>query len=199
MQKQQHDEQEMIADEMAYIDSSTEESKNYLTFLVASDIYGIDIIRIKEILEITSITQVPMTPDYISGVINLRGNVMPVIDLANRLGKASSDITKKSCILIVEVALDESVMDIGMTVDAVNKVLAIPDTDLEPPPAFGVNIRSDFIKHMGRLDQNFIIIFDIDKLLDVNELAMFDNASSKSLATTTDQSDKNKTMATEQY
>ncbi|MCP4285040.1 MAG: chemotaxis protein CheW, partial [Gammaproteobacteria bacterium] len=119
-------------------------------------------------------TRVPMTPDFIRGVINLRGSVVPVIDLASRLGRSTSDLTKRSCIVLVEILLEEESQTIGMLVDEVKEILEIPQDYIQPPPNFGTDIRTDFIKAMGRVDDEFIILLDINHVLSIEELSALD-------------------------
>src|ERR1700712_3285227 len=122
------------------------EAAQYLTFLLAGELFAIGILAIKEIIEYHSLTEVPMMPTCVRGVINLRGAVVPVMDLLARFGPPPSEITKRSCIVIVEVETDGERQDIGVVVDAVNEVLDIASADIEPPPSFGARIRSDFIQ-----------------------------------------------------
>lgn len=150
---------------------SAEQSQQYLTFLVGKENFAIGILDVKEIIEINSITRVPLTPDYIRGIINLRGNVVPVIDLSARLDRHPSEITKRSCIVLVEVETHGDAQVIGMLVDQVDEILDIPQTNIQPPPDFGADIRTDFIQAMGRVDDNFIILLAINRILSVDELS----------------------------
>lgn len=146
------------------------QSQQYLTFVLAGEIFAIGILAIKEIIEYSSPTSVPMMPEYLRGVINLRGLVVPVIDLAVRFGKPASAVTKRTCIVIVEVELDGERYDIGAVVDAVNAVVEIPASDIEPPPSFGARIRTDFIAGMGKVDNRFVILLDSRHVLAPAEL-----------------------------
>ena len=143
----------------------------YLTFLAADEIYAISILDVQEIIEVGRMTRVPMTPDYIRGVINLRGSVVPVVDLSARLGKPVSTLSKRSCIVLVEVTAGEEHQSLGMLVDEVREILEIGLDDLQPAPAFGTDIRTDFIQAMGRVDEAFMILLDVNHVLSVNELA----------------------------
>jgi len=145
--------------------------QQYLTFLVGKDNFGINILDVKEIIEINNITRIPKTPDYIRGVINLRGNVVPVIDLSARLDRQRSEITKLSCIVLVEVDVHGESQVIGALVDQVNEILDIADADILPAPDFGTDIRTDFIQAMGRVDDNFIILLAINRILSIDELS----------------------------
>lgn len=148
------------------------EQGQYLTFSLRNEMFGIGILSIKEILEYGRLTTVPMTPDFIRGVINLRGAVVPVVDLAARFNGKVSDITKRSCIVIIEVATEGGKLDIGVVVDAVSAVLEIPDTEIEPPPAFGAKVKTDFIRGMGKVEGSFVILLDVDRILSVDELTI---------------------------
>jgi purine-binding chemotaxis protein CheW len=145
------------------------EPAQYLTFMLAGEAFAIGILSIKEIIEYGGLTPVPMMPDCVRGVINLRGAVVPVIDLQSRLGRCSSEVTKRTCIVIVEVQGAEGAQVIGVVVDVVNEVLEIGPADIEPPPAFGARIRHDFIAGMGKVRGRFVILLDIDAVLAISE------------------------------
>jgi purine-binding chemotaxis protein CheW len=159
-----------------------ENQGQYLTFLVGTDTVAIAIDDVNEIIEISNITRVPMTPDYIKGVINLRGNVVPVVDLSARLGHVVSEISKRSCIVLVEIETDEDTQSIGMLVDQVNEILEIPESNIQPAPEFGSDIRVDFIQAMGRVDDDFIILLEISRVLSVSELATLSKVTQSSVA-----------------
>lgn len=152
------------------------EQGQYLTFLLRSEMFAIGILQIKEILEYGQLTPVPMMPRFIRGVINLRGAVVPVVDLSARFGSEPSEITKRSCIVIIEVAIEDGHQDIGVVVDSVSEVLEIPDSEIEPAPSFGAKIRAEFIQGMGKVNGRFVIILDVDKVLSVDELSMVGQA-----------------------
>ena len=148
------------------------EEGQYLTFSLGKEMFAIGILNIKEILEYGQLTTVPMMPMFIRGVINLRGAVVPVVDLGARFGGRQSEITKRTCIVIIEVCVDDSTQDIGVVVDAVSEVLEIPAEEIEPAPAFGARIRADFIAGMGKVNGKFVILLDVNKVLSVEELEM---------------------------
>ncbi len=154
-----------------------EESSQYLTFFVADERYAIDILDVKEIIEVGQMTRVPMTPAYIRGVINLRGSVVPVVDLCARLGKGRCELTKRSAIVLVDVESRGERQMIGMLVDEVNEILEIEKSHLQPPPDFGTDIRTDFIQAMGRVDDIFMILLDIDHVLSADELSQLQRVS----------------------
>jgi len=118
---------------------------------------------------------VPMTPPFIRGVLNLRGAVVPVVDLAVRFGRPARDITKRSCIVIVEIASAEGRQAMGVIVDAVSEVLEIAPGDIEPPPEFGGRLRNDFIKGMGTIDCKFVVLLDLDRVLSAEEATVVAN------------------------
>lgn len=144
---------------------ASSEPAQYLTFMLAAEVYAIGILAIKEIIEYRGVTAVPMMPASVRGVINLRGAVVPVVDLQARFGRATSEVTKRTCIVIVEVAAGDERHVVGVVVDAVNEVLEIPATEIEPAPAFGARIRSEFIQGMGKVKGKFVILLDADHVL----------------------------------
>jgi len=147
-----------------------QETHQYLTFMLGAEVFAIGILHIKEIIEYGKLTTVPMTPDFIRGVINLRGAVVPVIDLSRRFGGVRSQISRRSCIIILELHSDEDRHVIGVVVDAVNEVLDIQDAEIEAAPAFGTSVRSDFIAGMGRIQESFVIILDVNNVLSGKDL-----------------------------
>jgi purine-binding chemotaxis protein CheW len=144
----------------------------YLTFALGSEMFAVRILNVKEIIEFGDITAIPMVPDFIRGVINLRGLVVPVIDLACRFGGQATEVSRRTCIVIVELSEGETRRDIGVVVDSVSEVLEIAAAEIEPPPAFGARIRTDFIDGMGKVDGRFVIILDTEKVLSIEEIAM---------------------------
>lgn len=150
---------------------AADEVTQYLTFSVSDERLAMSINAVKEIIETPQVTRVPMTPDYIRGVINLRGSVVPVIDLGARLGRGPLTLTKRSCVVLVEVQVGDEGHVLGMLVDEVKNILDIPPEDVKPPPEFGSEIRTDFIEAMGRVDDVFVIILSVDHVLSVQELA----------------------------
>ncbi|MBK1647813.1 chemotaxis protein CheW [Rhabdochromatium marinum] len=149
----------------------SEDSAQYLTFSVVHERLAMSINAVQEIIETPKITQVPMTPAYIRGVINLRGNVVPVVDLGARLNRGALALSKRSCIVLVEVKSQHNSHVLGMLVDEVKNILEIPRDDVKPAPEFGSEIRTDFIEAMGRVNDVFVIILAIDNVLSIQELA----------------------------
>lgn len=136
----------------------------YLTFTLGGETFAIGILGVKEIIEYTSLTDVPMMSDCIRGVINLRGSVVTVMDLSVRFGRPSTPVTKRTCIIIVELDDGQERQVIGVVVDAVNAVLEIAASDIEPPPAFGAQIRNDYIAGMGKINGRFVILLEIGQV-----------------------------------
>jgi purine-binding chemotaxis protein CheW len=147
-----------------------EQVDQYLTFVLGGEVFAIGILGIKEIIEYTHLTAVPMTPEYVRGVINLRGAVVPVLDLLVRFGKPSSPVTKRTCIIIIEVEAGAGRHDIGIVVDTVNAVLDIPASEIEPTPSFGTHIRTEFICGMAKVNGRFVILLDVDRVLAGEEM-----------------------------
>ncbi len=159
------------------------EPAQYLTFMLAQEQFAIGILGIKEIIEYQGVTEVPMMPPCVRGVINLRGAVVPVVDLLARFGRASSAVTKRTCVVIVEAGCgggERQVM--GLLVDAVNEVLDISAADIEPPPAFGARLRSDFIQGVGKVRGRFVLLLDVDRALSIDEIAGFVEAAEEPAA-----------------
>lgn len=154
---------------MDAVEKTTDQAQ-YLGFYIAEEEYAIGILRVKEILEYDTITRIPGTPPSIRGVFNLRGSVVPVVDLAVKLGLPESPITKRTCIVVVEVDLDGERTVMGLMADAVSQVLDLGRGDIEPPPAFGTRIHMDHLLGMGKAGKKFILLLDIDRILSVNEL-----------------------------
>ena len=142
----------------------------YLSFELSGEEYAVNILRVREIIEYDTLTRVPGMPACVRGVINLRGRVVPVLDMAARFCLAESGTTRRSCIVMVELTDGDSSVVIGIITDAVSQVLDLADTDIEPPPSFGTSIGVEFISGMAQTGKKFVILLDIDRALDVAEL-----------------------------
>ncbi|HJV65945.1 MAG TPA: chemotaxis protein CheW [Geomonas sp.] len=140
------------------------ETTQYLTFRLEAELFALDINKVREVLDFTSITKVPQTPDYMRGVINLRGSVVPVVDLRLKFGMAIAEQTVNTCVIIVEVEMDGEKVVMGAMADAVQEVLDLEPDQVEAPPRIGTKLNTDFIKGMGKHADQFIIILDIDKV-----------------------------------
>lgn len=146
------------------------EPTQYLTFRMANEECAVPVLRVKEILEYDIPTRVPSTPAWIRGVINLRGGVVPVVDLALKFGLPESQITKKTCIVIVEIDQDGRLVLTGVVAETVSQVVEIGAGDIQPPPSFGAGIRVDYIAGMAAIDRKFALLLDIDRVLSTDEL-----------------------------
>src|SRR5215471_11204772 len=146
------------------------EQRQYLTFLLADEEYAISILRVKEIIGYDTVTSVPKTPKWIRGVINLRGNVVPVVDLAVRFGLGERPVTKTSCIIIVEWQLRNQNTLMGVMADAVSQVMDISAGDIQAVPDFGTRVKVDYLHGMAQLGKKFALLLDIDKVLSADEM-----------------------------
>jgi purine-binding chemotaxis protein CheW len=160
---------------------AADQPRQYLMFVLGGESFAMGILAIKEIIEYSDLTQVPMMPAYVRGVINLRGAVVPVIDLSVRFGKPASVVTKRTCIVIIEIQAGGERHDVGVVVDAVNAVLDIPASDIEPPPSFGARIRTEFIQGMGKVNGRFVILLDVNHVLAVEEMDELTGAQAAAL------------------
>jgi len=152
---------------------NVEEAKQYLTFMLAGEMFSIGILSIKEIIWYANLTEVPMMPACIRGVINLRGAVVPVMDLSNRFGKASTPVIKSTCIVIIEVPTANAgeTQAMGVVVDSVQAVLEIPVSEIEPAPSFGAKIRPDFIEGIAKVNGKFVILLNVNQVLSMQEIS----------------------------
>lgn len=147
----------------------------YLTFLIAGKTFAVGILEVNEIIEVSEMTDVPMMPKFIRGVINLRGSVVPVIDLAARMSRGQSEISKRSCIVLVEIErTDGEHQAIGMLVDAVNEIVEIEQANIRPAPNMGEGVNTSFIQAMGKVDELFIILLDIDHVLSTEQIGQIE-------------------------
>jgi purine-binding chemotaxis protein CheW len=166
----------------AAISARSADQQQYLTFMLGGEVFAIGILAIKEIIEFGDVTSVPMMPRFVRGVINLRGAVVPVVDLSARFGKAETAVSKRTCIVIVEVDVENGRQDMGVMVDAVNAVLEIADDQIEPPPVLGAKLRTEFIQGMGKVDGKFVILLDVDRVLSSEEIASIAQTGNEELA-----------------
>ena len=155
----------------AHDETRQQQQSQFLTFMLSGEVFAIGILNIKEIIEYGNLTEVPRMPEFIRGVINLRGSVVPVIDLGARFGKHATEVSRRTCIVIIEVQHEGEQHVIGVMVDAVNEVLDIPATEIEPAPAFGSKIHAEFIHGMGKVDGKFVIILNVDQVLSLDEIS----------------------------
>ena len=142
----------------------------YLTFFIRGEEYAAGILRVKEIIEFERVTRVPAMPEHVRGVINLRGAVLPVVDLAAKFGQGSTEPARTTCIVVVETRLDGELLTVGLLADSVSEVVDIADEAIEPPPSFGTNIRVDFLIGMAKLDGRLALVLDLDRVLSPAEV-----------------------------
>jgi len=168
-------EQTTIMDQALHV--MTDKEGKYLTFCLAGEEYGIGILKVKEIIGIMPITVVPQTPKYIKGVINLRGKVIPVIDLRLKFGLAAAEFTERTCIIVVEITTTGRTIMMGIVVDSVSEVLNIKSADIEATPSFGTKLNTEYILGMAKAAGSIKILLDIDKILSVEELQTADKVA----------------------
>lgn len=151
---------------------SITETTQYLTFKLGEEVFALDVNVVREILDFTTITKVPQTPDFMRGVINLRGSVVPVVDMRLKFGMTATEKTVNTCIVVVEVSVGAERTVLGALVDSVQEVFELEAASIEPAPKIGTRLKTDFIKGMGKRDSQFIMILDIDKIFSGDELDM---------------------------
>lgn len=150
--------------------SSIQQTTQYLTFKLGEEIFALEVGVVREILDFTAITKVPQTPDFMRGVINLRGSVVPVVDMRLKFGMSMTEKTVNTCIVVVEVSFENEQTILGALVDSVQEVFELEPDQIEPPPKIGMQLRSEFIKGMGKREGQFIIILDIDRIFSSQDL-----------------------------
>lgn len=158
---------------------ATNETNQYLTFKLDGEIFALAIGKVREVLDFTTVTRVPQTPSYMRGVINLRGSVVPVMDLRLKFGMVRTEKTVNTCIIIAEIEMDGETTVLGALADSVQEVLDLEADQIEPPPRIGTKLRTEFIKGMGKHGEEFIIILDIDKVFSADELAELTGGSNR--------------------
>ncbi len=159
------------------VNAMVDKEGKYLTFKLAEEEYGIGILKIKEIIGMMPITSIPQTPEFVKGVINLRGKVIPVVDLRLRFGMEAIDYNDRTCIIVVEIECAASTVMIGIVVDAVSEVLNIKGEDIEETPAFGTRLNTDYILGMAKTEGSVKILLDIDRVLSADEVVALDKAA----------------------
>lgn len=161
--------------------TDTRETMQYLTFKLEDEVFAFDITKVREVLDFTTMTKVPRTPEFMRGVINLRGSVVPVVDLRLKFGLGKTEKTVNTCIIIVEVNVDSETVILGALADSVQEVIDLGPEHIEPAPKIGTRLNTEFIKGMGKRDNDFIIILDIDKVFSTSELAQVQTAQTETL------------------
>lgn len=152
------------------MDASEKAAKQYLTFKLAHETFAVDVAKVREILDLITITKVPRTPDFMRGVINLRGSVVPVVDMKLKFGMEVTEKTVDTCIIVLEVTIEGETTIVGALADSVQEVLELEPSDIEPPPRIGMKLNIDFISGMGRLGEEFVIILDTDRIFSFEEV-----------------------------
>jgi purine-binding chemotaxis protein CheW len=155
------------------------ETTQYLTFKLDEEIFALDISKVREVLDFTTITKVPRTPEFMRGVINLRGSVVPVVDLRLKFGMTPTEKTVNTCIIITEVSVDGETTVLGALADSVQEVMDLGPDHIEPAPRIGTRLNTEFIKGMGKQNDKFIILLDIDRVFSVGELALVQAGQAK--------------------
>jgi len=157
------------------------DTRQYLTFQLGEEVFALDVSHVREILEFTTVTKVPKTPDYMRGVINLRGSVVPVLDMRLKFGLTEIEKTVDTCIIVVEVSCEGETTVIGALVNSVQEVFELEQDQIEPAPKIGTRLKTDFIRGMGKHGEQFIIILDIDKVFSAHEIAAVQNTEGVAL------------------
>lgn len=168
------------------------ETSQYLSFLLDKEIYAMDINNVREVLDITQVTRVPRMPDFMRGVINLRGGVVPVVDLRLKFGLPETDIDMDTCIIIIEIFLDGDETMLGLMVDSVQEVMSLEPDQIEPPPKIGTRLKTEFIRGMGKKDNDFIIILESRKVFSAEELAVVQGTEGLTVTEETEPEDRPK-------
>jgi purine-binding chemotaxis protein CheW len=152
--------------------SKPDPSLQYLTYLLGDEVFAMDIRSVREIIQYGAMTVVPLMPEFVRGVINLRGAVVPVIDLQSRFGRLRATVGKKTCIIIFDASREGDKLELGLMVDAVSEVIDIKDSQIEQAPQFGASIRRDFIRGMAHVGDAFIVLLEPERALDIDDMAM---------------------------
>lgn len=151
------------------------EARQYLTFKLSEEVFAVDVAKVREVLDYTDIIKVPQTPEFMRGVINLRGNVVPVVDMNLKFGMSETQKTVDTCIIVMEIILDSEFTVLGALADSVQEVLELAPEEIEPAPRIGTRLKTEFIKGMGKRDDKFIIILEIDKAFSTEELSILES------------------------
>ena len=147
------------------------ETNQYLTFMLEEEVFALDIHKVREVLDFSTVTKVPRTPEFMRGVINLRGTVVPVVDMRLKFGMARTENTVNTCIIIVELVVSGETVVVGAMADSVREVIDLEPEQIEPAPRIGTSLQTEFIRGMGKHNDNFLIILDIDAVFSTDELA----------------------------
>lgn len=157
--------------------SLADKAGQYLTFVLGEEIYGLEILKVQEIIGMMTVTRVPRTPEYVRGVINLRGKVIPVIDLRSKFNMEVREDTSRTCIIVVQVKSANHQVTMGIIVDEVSEVLGVAGEQIEPAPSFGSDVKTEFILGMGKVGSKVVMLLDVDKVLSWGEIASLNQIS----------------------
>jgi len=158
-------------------DAQAIETIQFLTFKLGEEIYGVDVLQVREVLDAVPVTKVPRSPDFMLGVINLRGSVVPVVDMRCKFGMELADKSRDTCIVVMEIALEGETTVIGALADAVEEVLELTEAQIEPAPKLGTRLNTEFIRGMGKREEQFIILLEVDKIFSAEELSVVTGAA----------------------
>jgi purine-binding chemotaxis protein CheW len=156
--------------------ATVEQAAQYLTFRLGEEVFALDIAQVREVLDYTPITRVPRMPEFMRGVINLRGSVVPVVDLRLKFGMSATERTVNTCIIIAEVAIEGERTLLGALADSVQEVIDLEPGQIEPPPRLGTSVQAQFIRGMGKRDEHFVTILDVDRVFSSAELSLVQEA-----------------------
>ena len=155
----------------AVLEQKTAQAGKYLTFKLAAEEYGLEILKVQEIIKMMDITKVPRTPEFVRGVINLRGKVIPVVDLRLKFSMEAKETTEKTCVIVVQVRRAGGTVTMGIIVDEVSEVLDVAANQIEPPPEFGATVDTAFILGMGKVGKKVVMLLDVDRILSSGNIA----------------------------
>ena len=161
-----------------------ETAVQYLSFKIGEELFAVDVAKVREVLEIMAITKIPRSPEFMKGVINVRGSVVPVVDLRIKFGMAEAENTIDTCIVVMELEIETETIVLGAKVDAVEEVVDLNSDQIEPPPKLGTSLKTEFIKGIGKREEKFVILLDIDRMFSTEELAMVQEAEHMSAGLT---------------
>lgn len=159
--------------------SGIAESAQYLTFKLEEEVFAVDVANVREILDFTPATKVPGTPEFMRGVINVRGNVVPIVDMRLKFGLSKTEKTVDTCIVVMEISVDDDKIVLGALVDSVQEVFEMEASQIEPPPRMGTRWKTEFIKGIGKRNDQLIIILDIDRVFSSNELSLLQDSTDR--------------------
>ncbi len=160
------------------------EVRQYLTLTLEAELFAVDVAKVREVLDYTTITKIPRTPEYMRGVLNLRGSVVPVIDLRLKFGMSKTENRKNTCIIVLEIVLEDEVLIWGALADSVQEVFEFEPEQIEPAPKFGTKFKAEFLRGIGKRDEKFIMILDIDRVFTTEELVVVQETGKMELGNT---------------